>query len=92
MGDVEGCAQKWGVDTTYYLLSTPRKLYIVKEDWKSELYLGISIDWDYNNITVVLSMLNYIEQALIKYISGTTIYKKQDSPHKHQPLSYRASI
>ena len=81
-----------GKEHADHLLATLRKLYVVKVDWKAELFLGISMEWDYDKRTVDLSMPNYIEQALIKYTEGEARAKQQDSPHKHQTPNYGAKV
>ena len=43
------------------------KFYKVKEDWKGELYCGITLAWNYEKQYVNIVMPNYIKKQLIKY-------------------------
>jgi hypothetical protein len=48
-----------------HLISVLKKHYKVKEDWEGWGYLGITMDWDYRNHEVHLSMPKYVEHALV---------------------------
>jgi hypothetical protein len=50
-----------------HLLNTLKKYYEVTEDWEGNLYCGISLNWDYKNKTIDLSMPGYIDNALHKF-------------------------
>jgi endonuclease I len=41
--------------------------YKMTTDWTGDVYLGISLQWDYNKRTVGLSMLGYVEKALNRF-------------------------
>jgi hypothetical protein len=47
-----------------HLINMLKELYEVKEDWEGQQYLGITLDWDYKNCDVHLSMPEYVEHAL----------------------------
>jgi hypothetical protein len=64
-------------------LTTLKKYYEETEDWEGNLYCGISLDWDYKNKTVDLSMPGYIDNALHKFQ-----HKPPDRP-QHAPYPAR---
>jgi hypothetical protein len=47
-----------------YLIRVLKEHYEVEEDWEGTRYLGITINWDYHNHKVHLSMPEYVERAL----------------------------
>ena len=50
-----------------HLIHCIRKKYKkFKVDWDAKQYIGINLDWDYEQRTVKLSMQGYVEQALIE--------------------------
>jgi len=54
------------VDATH-LMSVLRQHYQVTEDWDAMQYCGMTLKWDYQNRTVDLSMLGYIDWALKQF-------------------------
>ena len=46
---------------TMHLIRTLKEHYKVEEDWEGQQYLGITLDWDYKNHEVHLSMPEYVE-------------------------------
>lgn len=59
----------------------------VVADWSGEKYAGITLDWNYTNKRVDLSMPNYINTLLAKY-QHTPSTKQQHAPHKWISPSY----
>ncbi len=59
-----------------HLLNALKKDYEVTEDWMGKKYLGLTIEWDYNNQKVHLWMPRYIKKALLRF--------KHDKPKKMQ--------
>ena len=49
------------------LVTTLRKYHTFKTDWEGTLYCIITLKWDYTRHTVNLSMLGYINAALLKH-------------------------
>jgi len=45
-----------GRNNAQYLLSALKELYSVSTNWAGELYCGVSINWDYHNQHVDISM------------------------------------
>ena len=50
-----------------HLLQCIKERYPVKVDWDAKQYIGINLEWDYNNRTVLLLMQGYVEQALAQF-------------------------
>jgi hypothetical protein len=44
-----------------------RKKYNISSDWNGGAYCGLTLEWDYTNRTLDLSMPGYIKAALHKY-------------------------
>ncbi len=63
-----------------HLLQALQSEYKITNDWKGELYCGISIKWDYTNGTVDLSMPGYIDRALHKFRHEKP-YRPEHAPH-----------
>jgi hypothetical protein len=71
-----------------HLISTIGKRYPVKVDWKAEIYLGITIKWDYVNRTATLSMPGYVNEALLEFQHDSTDGVKFNSPSPYTPPAY----
>jgi hypothetical protein len=50
-----------------HLIASLQTTYKLTEDWTGNLYCGISLDWDYTNRTVDISMPGYIKKKLQEY-------------------------
>ena len=65
------------------------------KNWKVDLYSGINMEWNYNplyvNLTVRLTMDNYIANLIVKY-DHPDPRKPQHSPYKHAPIIYGAKV
>ena len=79
-----------GQENLDHLLMALRKHYEVSLDEEGSLYCGITLEWDYKNRTLDISMPGYVEKQLIKY--------KHDSPKRPQhnlweprPIKYGAA-
>ncbi len=53
-----------GEEQVMHLIKVLKEHYKVEEDWEGKRYLGITLDWDYKNHKVHLSMPEYVEHAL----------------------------
>jgi hypothetical protein len=62
------------------LISTLQKKYKCTEDWEGKRYIGLTLDWDYTNRTVDLSMPGYVERALQRF-NHSAPNRNEDSPH-----------
>ncbi len=54
-------------DNVDHLIASIKSTYNLTEDWTGSLYCGISLDWDYVNRTVDISMPGYIKKKLQEY-------------------------
>ena len=72
-----------------HLLNVLKRHYDVTQDNKGERYIGITLDWDYENRQVHLSMPDYVKKALIQF-NHTKPAKGQDAPSKYTPPNYGA--
>ena len=50
-----------------YLLTCTLIYYPVSVEWTVELYYGVSLDWDYKNKHVTLSIPGYMESDMHEY-------------------------
>jgi hypothetical protein len=50
-----------------HLIASLKANYALTMDWTGNLYCGISLDWDYVNRWVDISMLGYIKKKLQEY-------------------------
>jgi hypothetical protein len=72
-----------GKENADHLLNALKEHYEVTEEWAGKLYCGISLDWNYDNRTVDLSMPGYIANALNK------LQHKQPERPQHAPYPAR---
>ena len=75
----------------HLLASLHAASYRTKEDWGGSKYIGITLDWDYPQRQVHLSMPGYKEKGLTQFQHEHPA-KRQDSPHPHTPPKYGAKI
>ena len=61
--------------------------YKISSDWKGKKYLGLGLDWDYDNHIVHLSMLGCVEEALT-ILRHKHPRKPQDQPYLHIKKNY----
>ena len=66
------CVDDFGIKYTRkqdidYLINTIQQHYKVTIDWTGSNYLGLTLDWDYNNKTVDISMPGYIEATRFQH-------------------------
>ena len=45
--------------------------YTIASNWKGKKYLGLDLNWDYNNRKVHLLMLGYVAEALTRFHTNT---------------------
>ena len=70
-----------GKHHTENLITCIKKDYPVSVYWNGGLYYGVSLEWDYKQIFVTLSMAGYAESAMHEYQQKTTT-RPQNAPHK----------
>jgi hypothetical protein len=56
-----------GREHAEHLMECIKKNNNIYSDWKGSAYCGLTLEWDYKNRTVDLSMSGYIKAALHKY-------------------------
>ena len=78
-------------DDANHLLNALRTKYKIAEDWDANLYAGISIQWDYENGTVDISMPGYTEKALQRF-KHPTPKQPEDAPHPWEPPKYGSTV
>jgi hypothetical protein len=72
-------------------ISLLKKDYTCDTDWEGTRYLGLSLDWDYKNRHVHLSMPGYIAKALARFGHENSA-KPQHQPHQHTIPTYGATV
>jgi hypothetical protein len=60
-------------------------------DWEGTQYLSLTIDWDYTNCKVHLSMPGYIKKALLRF-GHDPLDKPQMQPFPHTIPSYGVKV
>ena len=61
--------------------------YKMEEDWNRELYCGITLNWNYDEGYVDISMPNYVAKKLTEY--GYKPSKRQQyCPYEPKPIRY----
>ena len=63
------CVDNFGIKFTNttdveHLLDSLKKKYKITEDWTEKNYCGLTLDWQYNNKFVDVSIPGYIEKLL----------------------------
>ena len=76
-----------GKEHAEHLMSVLKQHYKMEEDWKGELYCGISIKWNYIKGYVDVSMPNYVHQKLVEY-SHEKPKRAQYYPYAPPPVRY----
>jgi hypothetical protein len=66
-----------------------KKNYNISSDWKGSAYYGLTLEWDYKNRTVDVSMPGYIKAELHKYQHAAT-NRLEHAPHTWNPPVYGA--
>lgn len=78
-----------GKEHANHLVSVLSSRYTMSADWEGKLYCGITLEWDYVNRTVDLSMPDYVAKALQRF-EHSFPKGNEDSPHQWQPPNYGA--
>ena len=70
-----------------HLIASIKMTYSLTEDWKGNLYCGITLEWDYDNSQVAISMPGYIKKKLQEY--GHVMHKQlQPCPYSPEPKKF----
>jgi len=54
-------------EDTEHLMKALKKDYLATQDWTGMKYLGLTIEWDYENEQVHLWMPRYVSKALLRF-------------------------
>ena len=80
-----------GKEHVMHLIRVLKEHYEVEEDWEGTRYLGITMDLDYTNHQVHLSMPECVERALARF-DHPVPPKPQYQPHQHTIPMYGATV
>ena len=78
-----------GKEHALHLQHTLEQHYKVTKDWTGNRYIGITLDWDYKQRQVHLSMPGYVAKAL-KQFHHTLTARKQNAPFPSERIIYDA--
>jgi hypothetical protein len=78
-----------GREKAEHLMACIKKDYSISSDWNGTAYCGLTLEWDYKNRTVDLSMPGYIKANLHKY-QHTAPARPEHAPHTWNPPIYGA--
>jgi hypothetical protein len=73
-----------GREHAEHLMECIKKNYNISSDWNGSAYCGLTLEWDYKNHTVDLSMPGFIKAALHKYQHAAPV-RPEHSPHTWNP-------
>ena len=74
-----------------HLLVTLQEHYKITIDWDTRLFIGITLNWEYNTHMVTLSMPGYITSTL-KQFNHPTPTKPEHCPYKLPPPQYGVRV
>ena len=74
-----------------HLINVLKKCYNVEEDGEGKRYMGFTMDWDYINGEVHLSMPDYVKWALARF-GHPILDKPQHQPHQHTIPTYGSTV
>jgi hypothetical protein len=83
--------QYMGTEHAHHLIAALETDYTVSKDWTGGLYCGITLNWDYANKHVDLSMPGYIKDALHKF-QHPLPKRPHYAPHNWTVLAYGQRI
>jgi hypothetical protein len=87
---VDGFGVKYvGREHAEHLIACIKKNYYISSDWNGSAYCGLTLEWDYKNCTVDLSMPGYIKAAFHKYQHSAPA-RPEHAPHTWNPPIYGA--
>jgi hypothetical protein len=78
-----------GREHTEHLMECIKMNYNISSDWNGSAYCGLTLDWDYKNRTLDLSMPGYIKAALHKYQHAAPA-RPEHAPHTWNTPIYGA--
>jgi len=78
-----------GDEHAKHLLKTLNKKYKTSSEWEGKRYIGLTLEWDYINRYVHVSMPGYCERAG-KQFHHPIPKKPEDQPYPHAEPTYGA--
>ena len=75
----------------HHLMSVLTQHYKIDTNWEGTRYVGLTLDWDYDNRVLHLPMPEYIEQAMVQF-GHKPPAKPQRQPHPHTKPVYGAKM
>ncbi|KAL7480198.1 hypothetical protein ACHAW6_005894 [Cyclotella cf. meneghiniana] len=78
-----------GKEHALHIKSVLKSYYPLSTDWTRKHYISITLDWDYENCKVHLSMPGYVTKAL-KQFQHKQPSNPQHAPFPTRPIKYRA--
>jgi hypothetical protein len=78
-----------GRENAEHLMACIKNNYDISSDWKGSAYCSLTLEWEYKNKTVDLSMPGYINAALNKYQHPSPT-RPEHALHKWNPPVYGA--
>jgi hypothetical protein len=79
------------MDDFTHLTDTLQQHYTITTDMEAKKFCGITLDWNYKDGHVTLSMPGYVEKALHRFTHPTPI-RPQHAPHPWIPPNYGATV
>ena len=76
-----------GKDHAQHLINALENDYKLALDWQGKTYCGITLEWNYYERWVYLTMPGYIKKFRLKFQHKMPT-ESVDSPHKHKPIVY----
>ena len=80
-----------GKEHAQHLIDTLASFYEITVDWEATKYCGITLEWDYDNRTVDLSMPGYIADALHHFQHAPSKLQLH-APSKWNPPNYGSKV
>ena len=77
-----------GKEHVDHLIECLREMYKLMEEWTGSLYCGITLEWNYEERYVDISMPGYIKKKLQEY--GHVLQDRQTCPYSPAPVTYGA--
>jgi hypothetical protein len=74
-----------------HLIAALKTHYEITVDWDGKLFCGISLDWNYTNWMVDLSMPGYVQEALAEF-QHPAPSKPEHQPYRHNPPQFGVKI
>ncbi len=67
-----------------HLIEALKEDYTITVDWEATKYIGLTIEWDYENGKVHIHKPGYLENTMTRFGHKKTD-KVLNSPHPHRP-------